>query len=97
MTFLFVWPQKIVELLKVLSVKKTLLRGIIVAVYIAGQERRLVDPPSQVVAGVRTVTTKMDERCDAHVAALVLFVTQAASLRFFISPLSLRAQIGGLR
>ena len=26
--------------------------------YIAGQERRLVDPPSQVVAGVRTVTTK---------------------------------------
>jgi len=78
MTFLFVWPQKIVELSKVLSVKKTLLRGIIVAVYIAGQERRLVDPPSQVVAGVRTVTTKMDERCDAHVAALVLFVTLAA-------------------
>src|SRR5262249_43259368 len=26
--------------------------------YIVGQERRLVDPPSQVVAGVRTVTTK---------------------------------------
>jgi len=38
-----------------------------------GQERRLVDPPSQVVAGVRTVTTKMDERCDAHVAALIRF------------------------
>ena len=74
MTFLFVWPQKIVELSKVLSVKKTLLRGIIVAVYIAGQERRLVDPPSQVVAGVRTVTTQMDERCDAHVAALIRFL-----------------------
>jgi len=41
--------------------------------YIVGQERRLVDPPSQVVAGVRTVTTQMDERCDAHVAALILF------------------------
>ena len=41
--------------------------------YIVGQERRLVDPPSQVVAGVRTVTTKMDERCDAHVAALIRF------------------------
>jgi len=27
-----------------------------------GQERRLVDPPSQVVAGVRTVTTNMDGR-----------------------------------
>ena len=39
--------------------------------YIVGQERRLVDPPSQVVAGVRTVTTQMDERCDAHVAALI--------------------------
>src|SRR5213076_2605570 len=41
--------------------------------YIVGQERRLVDPPSQVVAGVRTVTTQMDERCDAHVAALIRF------------------------
>jgi len=41
--------------------------------YIVGQERRLVDPPSQVVAGVRTVTTKMDERCDAHVAALIRY------------------------
>jgi len=41
--------------------------------YIVGQERRLVDPPSQVVAGVRTVTTQMDERCDAHVAALIPF------------------------
>jgi hypothetical protein len=30
--------------------------------YIVGQERRLVNPPSQVVAGVRTVTTKMDGR-----------------------------------
>jgi hypothetical protein len=27
--------------------------------YIVGQERRLVDPPSQVVAGVRTVTTNI--------------------------------------
>src|SRR5438445_7012883 len=51
--------------------KKSLLRGITVAMYIVGQERRLVDPPSQVVAGVRTVTTQMDERCDAHVAALI--------------------------
>ncbi len=31
--------------------------------YIVGQERRLVDPPSQVVAGVRTVTTHMNRRC----------------------------------
>jgi hypothetical protein len=30
--------------------------------YIVGQERRLVNPPSQVVAGVRTVTTKMNGR-----------------------------------
>ena len=40
--------------------------------YIVGQERRLVDPPSQVVAGVRTVTTNMDGR-DAlprHVAPI---------------------------
>jgi len=27
-----------------------------------GQERRLVNPPSQVVAGVRTVTTNMNGR-----------------------------------
>ena len=53
--------------------KKFRLRGTTVAMYIVGQERRLVDPPSQVVAGVRTVTTKMDERCDAHVAALIRF------------------------
>src|SRR5258707_3446597 len=58
--------------------KKSLLRGIMVAMYIVGQERRLVDPPSQVVAGVRTVTTKMDGRCDPHVAA---------PIRFFRSPL----------
>jgi hypothetical protein len=54
--------------------KKFRLRGTTVAMYIVGQERRLVDPPSQVVAGVRTVTTKMDERCDAHVAALIRFL-----------------------
>ncbi|PYS35500.1 MAG: hypothetical protein DMF75_03460 [Acidobacteria bacterium] len=47
--------------------------------YIVGQERRLVDPPSQVVAGVRTVTTKMDERCDAHVAALIRFLGPSPS------------------
>jgi hypothetical protein len=33
-----------------------------IAEYIVGQERRLVNPPSQVVAGVRTVTTTMDGR-----------------------------------
>src|SRR5947207_15724174 len=60
--------------------RKSLLRGTSVAMYIVGQERRLVDPLSQVVAGVRTVTTKMDERCDAHVAALVLFVMKRKSL-----------------
>src|SRR6184192_1960073 len=60
--------------------RKSLLRGTSVAMYIVGQERRLVDPPSQVVAGVRTVTTKMDERCDAHVAALVLFMMKRKSL-----------------
>ena len=54
--------------------QKSLLRGISIAMYIVGQERRLVDPPSQVVARVRTVTTKMDERCDAHVAALIRFL-----------------------
>ena len=41
---------------------KTILHGTSVAMYIVGQERRLVDPPSQVVAGVRTVTTNMDGR-----------------------------------
>src|SRR5712664_3874914 len=38
--------------------RNLLLHGTSVAMYISGQERRLVDPPSQVVAGVRTVTTK---------------------------------------
>src|ERR1043166_6117269 len=56
--------------------QKSLLRGTSIAMYIVGQERRLVDPPSQVVAGVRTVTTKMDGRCDPHVAAPILFVTK---------------------
>jgi hypothetical protein len=41
---------------------KTLLQGTRLAMYIVGQERRLVNPPSQVVAGVRTVTTNMDGR-----------------------------------
>ena len=49
--------------------------------YIVGQERRLVDPPSQVVAGVRTVTTKMDERCDAHVAALIRYLGLPISIQ----------------
>jgi len=43
-----------------------------------------VDPPSQVVAGVRTVTTKMDGRCDPHVAAPILFL-QAISI--FLLPI----------
>ena len=47
---------------RVFLAKNLLLRGIKVAMYIVGQERRLVDPPSQVVAGVRTVTTNMDGR-----------------------------------
>jgi len=42
--------------------RKTLLHGTSVAMYIVGQERRLVNPPSQVVAGVRTVTTNMNGR-----------------------------------
>ncbi|MFN2530187.1 MAG: hypothetical protein ABR555_02700 [Pyrinomonadaceae bacterium] len=42
--------------------RKWLLHGTAIAMYIVGQERRLVDPPSQVVAGVRTVTTNMDGR-----------------------------------
>ncbi len=41
---------------------ETFLQGMRVAMYIVGQERRLVNPPSQVVAGVRTVTTNMDGR-----------------------------------
>ena len=44
------------------TLRKRVLHGTGVAVYIAGQERRLVDPPSQVVAGVRTVTTNMNGR-----------------------------------
>jgi len=67
------------EFRRILRPQKSLLRGIMVAMYIVGQERRLVDPPSQVVAGVRTVTTKMDERCDAHVAALIRFLAQSNS------------------
>lgn len=41
---------------------KRILHGTVIAMYSVGQERRLVDPPSQVVAGVRTVTTNMDGR-----------------------------------
>jgi hypothetical protein len=47
---------------KTLSGDFDLLHGTGVAMYIVGQERRLVNPPSQVVAGVRTVTTKMNGR-----------------------------------
>ena len=55
--------QKSPEKLRFQKPKKNYrLRGTSVAVYIAGQERRLVDPPSQVVAGVRTVTTNMNGR-----------------------------------
>jgi hypothetical protein len=52
----------IANLNDVRSSSKTVLHGTGVAMYIVGQERRLVDPPSQVVAGVRTVTTNMDGR-----------------------------------
>jgi hypothetical protein len=62
--------------------RELLLRGISVAKYIVGQERRLVDPPSQVVAGVRTVTTKMNGRCDPHVAVPIRFF-QAPQLQNF--------------
>ena len=65
--------KKIASFQRFQSAERSLLRGITVAMYIVGQERRLVDPPSQVVAGVRTVATQMDERCDAHVAALIRF------------------------
>jgi hypothetical protein len=41
-----------------------------------------VDPPSQVVAGVRTVTTKMNGRCDPHVAAPIRFVLSASTSQF---------------
>src|SRR5229473_2871249 len=81
MKYLYSKASRAAHLLAILLVskgfsarKKSLLRGISVAMYIVGQERRLVDPPSQVVAGVRTVTTQMDERCDAHVAALIRFL-----------------------
>src|SRR6266446_3173665 len=63
--------------------RKLLLRGISVAKYIVGQERRLVDPPSQVVAGVRTVTTKMDGRCDPHVAAPIRFFASLVPASLF--------------
>ena len=63
---------------------KRILHGTVVAMYSVGQERRLVDPPSQVVAGVRTVTTKMDGRCDPHVAAPILFVGAGCEPAFFV-------------
>ena len=50
-----VFPSK---QLSQISPRKRVLHGTGVAMYIVGQERRLVDPPSQVVAGVRTVTTQ---------------------------------------
>ena len=40
----------------------------VIALYIVGQERRLVDPPSHVVTGVRTVTTKKLGTAHSHVA-----------------------------
>src|ERR1043165_438565 len=54
-----IFPSKLTTSL---SKRKRFLHGTAVAMYIVGQERRLVDPPSQVVAGVRTVTTNMDGR-----------------------------------
>jgi hypothetical protein len=66
-------PNKKATFVAFPDARKLLLRGISVAKYIVGQERRLVDPPSQVVAGVRTVTTKMNGRCDPHVAAPIRF------------------------
>lgn len=88
-------PAKCEVFPSLFSVQKTLLRGTIVAVYIAGQERRLVDPPSQVVAGVRTVTTKMDGRCDPHVAAPVLFMTKRKiACAFFLRPCALTQRHG---
>src|SRR5918912_2009909 len=75
------WPLKSRSFLRVLKITKEIggadggkiyfLHGIDIAMFIMGQERRLVDPPSQVVAGVRTVTTNMNgrdtlPRCRAH-------------------------------
>jgi hypothetical protein len=68
------------------NARKILLRGISVAKYIVGQERRLVDPPSQVVAGVRTVTTKMNGRCDPTLQRPFGFFTP---LNLQIHPLNL--------
>ncbi|MEJ7617107.1 MAG: hypothetical protein WKF30_09150 [Pyrinomonadaceae bacterium] len=45
------------QVIDYIGLKENFLHGIIIAMYIAGQERRLVNPPSQVVAGVRTVAT----------------------------------------
>ena len=53
--------------------QKIFLHGTSLAMYISGQERRLVNPPSQVVAGVRTVTTNMNGREHSHVRAHSLF------------------------
>jgi len=52
--------------------------------YIVGQERRLVDPPSQVVAGVRTVTTNMDGR-DALPRMSRPFAFQKTRLSVFVN------------
>jgi len=60
--------------------RKRILHGTVVAMYIVGQERRLVDPPSQVVAGVRTVTTNMDGR-DALPRMSRPFAFQPAAFR----------------
>ena len=49
--------------------------------YISGQERRLVDPPSQVVAGVRTVTTNMNGCEHSHARAHSLFWTPKKASR----------------
>jgi hypothetical protein len=68
------------------------LHGISVAVYIAGQERRLVNPPSQVVAGVRTVTTNMNGRgtlprcraCSLFQALSAIFLHYSNTIRVVV-------------
>jgi len=56
------WNQFQIKTKEPAVLEKVLLHGTSVAMYIVGQERRLVNPPSQVVAGVRTVTTNMNGR-----------------------------------
>ena len=56
--------------------------------YIVGQERRLVDPPSQVGAGVRTVTTKNEwaRRTPTLSRPFALFFTGSEALSLLHLP-----------